>query len=231
MRIAVLEDDAEQNRFLTAVLSAAGYSVHTFMNGRALAAKLTHESFDLLILDWQVPDLSGYEVLRKVRAQFGNQTPVLFITHRDAEEDIVLALQAGADDYVVKPPRPQEIIARVAALIRRAQPALPEEPIDLPPYRIEPHTRTVAVEGKPVDLTQKEFDLALFLFRNREKLISRDHLLEVVWGKGLGITTRTVDTHVSKLRGKLDIAPRNGFRLTSVYGYGYRLESVSEGGA
>ena len=118
MRIAVLEDDAEQNRFLTAVLSAAGYSVHTFMNGRALAAKLTHESFDLLILDWQVPDLSGYEVLRKVRAQFGNQTPVLFITHRDAEEDIVLALQAGADDYVVKPPRPQEIIARVAALIR-----------------------------------------------------------------------------------------------------------------
>lgn len=226
MRIALLEDDPDQAVFVQRLLERAGYSVHRFTSGRALASELSHESYDLLILDWQVPDLSGYQVLRAVRTQFGTATPVLFVTHRDAEEDIVQALEAGADDYVVKPPRPQELIARINVLLRRAQRAGEPERIEFPPYLIEAARRTVSIDGKPAQLTQKEFALALFLFRNVGKLLSRSHILEAVWGRGSEIGTRAVDTHLSRLRSRLALGAANGLRLAPVYGYGYRLEQV-----
>jgi two-component system response regulator RegX3 len=190
MRIALLEDDQDQAAFVQRLIERAGHSVHRFTSGRALTAALSHESYDLLVLDWQVPDLSGYQVLRAVRTQFGTATPVLFVTHRDAEEDIVQALEAGADDYIVKPPRPQELMARINALLRRAQRAGEHERIEYPPYLVDVASRAVLIDGKPAQLTQKEFDLALFLFRNVGKLLSRSHILEAVWGRGPDIGTR-----------------------------------------
>ena len=230
MRIALLEDDTDQAAFVQALLERAGHTVHLFASGRALAADLSRESYDLLILDWQVPDLSGYQVLRALRAQFGDATPVLFLTHRDAEEDIVQALEAGADDYVVKPPRPQELLARVNALLRRGRRGGESGAIEYPPYSLNIEGRTVMVRGRPAQLTQKEFELALFLFRNLGKVSSRAHILEAVWGRGSEIGTRAVDTHLSRLRSRLAIGPENGLRLTPVYGYGYRLEPVRDEG-
>jgi two-component system response regulator RegX3 len=227
MRIALLEDDPNQAAFMRELLERADHLVHPFASGRALLTNLSRESYDLLILDWQVPDLSGYQVLRAVRTQFGATTPVLFVTHRDAEEDIVQALEAGADDYVVKPPRPQELTARVNALLRRRRGEGERELIDYPPYCIDVQGRTVTIGGRDVQLTQKEFDLALFLFRNVGKLLSRAHILEAVWGRGPDIGTRAVDTHLSRLRSRLAIGPANGLRFAPVYGYGYRLEPVT----
>lgn len=230
MRIALLEDDADQAARVQLLLEGAGHAVQVFARGRPLLAKLLHESYDLLVIDWELPDVSGYDVLRTVRGQQLTHTPVLFLTHRDSEHDIVQALEAGADDFLVKPPREREFLARVQALGRR--PHMDSgEVIECAAYRIDTGRSTIARGGEPVELTRREYELALFLFRNLGKVVSRAHILESVWGRGGGVTTRTVDTHVSRLRSALGVSAASGVRLTPVYGYGYRLEAVSPGAA
>lgn len=228
MRIAMLEDDPIQAKVMEEWLASAGHVCHVFDASRKLLAALRRESFDLLMLDWQVPDLSGIEVLRRVRADLGARVPVLFVTSRDAERDIVDAFEAGADDYVVKPPRRLELVSRVHALWRRASGADAEpKRLDHPPYRLDLAERRAYLDGAPVDLTPKEFEVAWLLFRNLGRVTSRGHLLEAAWGHGTEVATRTVDSHVSRMRTKLDLQPERGLRLVSVYGYGYRLEPVT----
>ncbi len=230
MRIAILEDDPAQARVLREWLSAAGHVCHVYETSRQLLAELRRESFDLLMLDWQVPDLSGIEVLRRVRSDLGTRVPVLFVTSRDSERDIVDALEAGADDYLIKPPRRLELLSRVHALWRRASGAEAEPKLlDHPPYRLDLGERRAYLDGARVDLTPKEFEVAWLLFKHLGRLTSRGHLLEAVWGQGSEVTTRTVDSHVSRMRSKLDLQPERGFRLVSVYGYGYRLEPAGPG--
>jgi two-component system, OmpR family, response regulator RegX3 len=226
MRIALLEDDANQTHFISRVLGEAGHSVRAFATGRKFLADVAHESYDVLVLDWELPDISGLDVLRNMREQVTAQTPVLFLTHRDSEHDIVQALQAGADDYLIKPPRERELIARVSALARRGHVASPVSELSIGPYQFDLEHRTARLAGNTLQLTQREFDLAVFLFRNVGKVLSRAHIMESVWGRGAEATTRTVDTHMSRLRTELKLAPENGLRLTPVYGYGYRLETV-----
>jgi DNA-binding response OmpR family regulator len=225
VRIAMLEDDPAQAQVMQEWLAAAGHACHVFDTSRPLLAALRRESFDLLVLDWQVPDLSGIEVLRRVRADLEERVPVLFVTGRDAERDIVEALEAGADDYLVKPPRRLELVSRVHALWRRTAGAQAEPKVlEHPPYRLDFAERRAYLDGAPVELTPKEFEVAWVLFGHLGRLTSRGHLLEAVWGHGSEVTTRTVDSHVSRMRAKLDLRPERGFRLVSVYGYGYRLE-------
>ncbi len=229
VRIAILEDDPHQSAWIEGVIARAGHATHLFGTGRALLAELGRESYDLLVLDWEVPDGSGLDVVRKLRTDQGRNVPVLFLTHRDSEEDIVLALQAGADDYLVKPPRERELLARIAALARRAGADSVRESLDVPPYHFDFASRTVTFHDRKIELTPREFDLAVFLFKRLGSVVSRAHVLESVWGRGANTTTRTVDTHVSRLRTALAIAPENGVRLVPVYGYGYRLEAVDAG--
>jgi two-component system, OmpR family, response regulator RegX3 len=226
MRIAILEDDEDQAARVRLLLESAGHSVHLYSRGRPLLAKLAHESYDLLIVDWEVPDISGYDVLRTARSQLLTATPILFLTHRDSEYDIVQALEAGADDFIVKPPRDREFLARVNALIRRARPDVGQR-IDSPPFSIDLDKSIITKDGVPIDLTRREYEVALFFFRNLGKVVSRSHILESVWGRGGDVTTRTVDTHVSRLRVALGLSSASGVRLTPVYGYGYRLETVN----
>lgn len=225
MRIAVLEDDPEQAEHLRSLLESSGHVAHLYPRGRPLLADLARESYDLIIIDWEVPDISGYDVLRTARDQLQARTPILFLTHRDSEHDIVQALEAGADDFLVKPPRDREFLARVQALGRRAG-APTREVIDVPPYRIDSSRLSILRDGVVVELTRREFEVALFFFRNLGKVVSRTHILEAVWGRGGDVTTRTVDTHVSRLRSALGLSAASGVRLTPVYGYGYRLEAV-----
>lgn len=190
--------------------------------------QLRRESYDMLIIDWQVPDLNGAEILRWAREKLPSNLPVLFMTSRSGEDDIVAGLAAGADDYMIKPIRRGELVARVQALLRRAYPHQSAvEQLLFSDYMFEMRTGRVTMAGNLVDLTQKEFDLALLFFRNLGRPLSRAYILEAVWARDIEIPSRTMDTHVSRIRTKLQLRPDNGFRLAPVYSYGYRLEQIA----
>ncbi len=227
MRIALLEDDPLVVQLMQRWLREAGHEVVVFTEGRRLMRELSFESFDLAVLDWMLPDVEGIEVLRWLREQIHWQLPVLFATGRDEEADVVAALEAGADDYMIKPLRQRELLARITALQRRTVPLVANNPWSYPPYRFDPQTSTVFIDDEPVELTHREFELALFLFRANGRVLSRNHLLESVWGINQHLNTRTVDTHISRLRNKLQIKPERGWQLRAVYQHGYRLDSAA----
>lgn len=228
MRIALLEDDAQLAELLALWLESDDHRVSCFHRGQQLLASLRRDTYDLLILDWLVPDLNGEEVLAWVRDHMDWHIPVLFVTQRDTEEDIVRILTRGADDYLVKPVRPRELLARVGALARRSGlQSSSLETLEYDPFRIDPVARTITRDGHLLKLTHKEFDLALLLFQNAGRLLSRNHIMEQVWGRYSGINTRTVDTHISRLRGKLGLGPESGWILTGVYQHGYRMQPIA----
>ena len=229
MRIAYLEDDADQAALIRRWLEGAGHSCHHFDRGHALRRSLARESFDLYILDWHLPDVDGLEVLKEIRAR-SPRSPVIFATARGRDDDIAHVLQAGADDYIAKPVRQGELLGRIQAVARRAQgeAAAAPERLELAPFTIERRERRILRGGQPVALTDREYELALFLFQNVGKLLSRSHLQEAVWGLGAKAQTRTVDTHMSRLRGKLGLTEENGWLLASVHQFGYRLERVAK---
>ncbi len=227
LRVAVLEDDVELRTTMVGWLIETGFDVHEFGTGADFTRILARESFDLCLLDGNLPDTQGLDVLIWLREDRRDQTPAMFVSARDSEEDIVAALQKGADDYLIKPVRRAELIARIDAVLRRTQPATPDEQLGVGPYRFDLASKQVLVDGVPVELTDKEFELSLFLFRNVGRLVSRGHLLAAVWGRNPAVATRTVDTHISRVRTKLNLRPEQGFRLTPTYNYGYRLERIA----
>ncbi|MBY0574536.1 MAG: response regulator transcription factor [Undibacterium sp.] len=229
MRIAILDDDQSLLTLTSATLTDVGHVCHSFTSGKAMMHLLHRESFDLLILDWQVPDLSGPEILHWVREKLSPTLPVLFMTSRSAEDDIVAGLAAGADDYMIKPIRRAELVARVSALLRRAYPSqVASEVVNFGAYEFTVRASRVRLHGETIELTQKEFDLALLLFQNLGRPLSRAYILEAVWSRDIEIPSRTMDTHISRVRSKLDLRPENGYRLAPVYSYGYRLEQISK---
>jgi len=231
MRIALLEDDDHQAEIVRLWLEAAGNDIQHFATGQSFIAGISHESFDLFIVDWMLPDTDGLSVLKWVREQKHDRVPVLFVTQRDSEEDIVQALEHGADDYMIKPVKQMELLARLNALVRRASPIdSTDSELIFGEYKVDSSSRHITFAGDHIDLTNKEFELALFLFRNIGRVLSRGHILETVWGRSPKVNTRTVDTHVSRLRNKLQLYPERGWKLTAIYQHGYRLEQASSSG-
>ena len=226
VRLAILEDDTLQSEMLALWLREAGHDVYCFADARDFMRIAARESFDFFLLDSILPELSGQEVLQWLRKERNNDTPVVFVTARDAEEDVVAALTGGADDYIVKPVRRWELLARVDAVMRRGRPQANEQVVEAGAYRFDLKNKTAQLGGSALELTDKEFDLAVFLFRNLGRLVSRGHMLEAVWGRSPTVATRTVDTHISRVRTKLELRPERGFRLVPAYNFGYRLERV-----
>ena len=225
MYIGIAEDDPDQAALISLWLEGAGHATSAFGSVAATLDALEKERFELLVFDWMLPDGTGADLLKWTRDSLGWEIPVLVLTTRDDEATVVAALQAGADDYVVKPPKPLELMARVAALARRVRSGgLPV--LRLGAFEIDIQRQRLTLDGEPVVLTQKEFDLSAYLFQSPGKLLSRDHLLNKIWGINADVDTRTVDTHVSRLRKKLGLDGSKGWKLVPVYGVGYRFERI-----
>ncbi|MEM5314295.1 response regulator transcription factor [Paraburkholderia sp. JHI869] len=227
MRIAVLGEDAEQTGLVFQSLVMDGHACRAFAEGRELVKHLRLETFDLLVLDWNVPDMPGEEVLRSLRQSLCDRLPVLFMTCRSCEADIASLLDEGADDYVVKPITTNILRVRVRSLRRRADQRNDAKTCEIfGEFKFDVASKKVVVRGIPVTLTRKGFELALLLFRHLGQPLSRAYLLESVWKRSIDMPSRTMDTHVSMLRTRLGLRPENGYRLMPVYGYGYQLERI-----
>ena len=226
MRIAVLEDDPLQRDMLERVLAEMSHTCRLYPTATACLQDLRRETFDLLIVDWELPDISGPEVIRWARAHLEPTLPILFITHRSEESDIVEGLNCGADDFMIKPLRIPELQARLRALLRRAYSLCTDDVQQFGPYTFTRSTLTVSFHDQQVTLTYREFALALLLFQNAGRLLSRDHLREAVWGQSAEVLSRSLDTHVSRLRQVLQLRPGNAYAVAAVYGLGYRLDAA-----
>lgn len=228
LRVALLEDDPDQAELTRLWLTRAEYSVDCHLDAASFLRAVRRDSFDLYVLDWVLPDMSGIAVLKKVRGEMDDNTPAIIATAKNEEQSIVRGLEAGADDYLVKPIRQAELIARVSALLRRAAGRMPHDnELDVAPYRLNLATGTISLRGDDISLTNREFELAVFFFRNTGKMLSRSHILEAIWGiDNKSVSTRTVDTHVSRLRKKLHLSESNDWKLSAIYQHGYRIERV-----
>jgi len=227
MKVALLEDNAQQAELVMQWLGEAGMSVSHHPDGRSFLKAFKKNLFDLAILDWELPDQTGIDVLRQLRVAQSQTLPILFTTQRDSEEDIVLALTNGADDYLIKPLRKAELLARLQAALRRAGPSKSTENIlTLAGIEIDARTTQIKVDGSLIKVTPKEFGVALELVKHEGQVLSREYLLKTVWGVDADINTRTVDMHVSRVRRSLNINPDMGYRVTTIFQHGYRLEKI-----
>jgi two-component system, OmpR family, response regulator RegX3 len=227
MKIAFLEDDKVFANELVTAIQSSDIEIDHFSSGRECLKALNAQQYDIALLDWEVPDMTGKEVLASLKLK-GNYPPVIFLTGRDAEEDVIEIIESGADDYIVKPPSMKVLLARINALYRRNNDQ--SNILDIVEYgnlTVDFAKRIFAIEGASIKLTEKESELALYFFGQIGALLSRAHLTKVVWGSSPDIDTRTIDVHVSHLRSKLKLLPQFGWRLVSVYHQGYRLERLS----
>lgn len=229
-KILVVEDDLVLRETLTYNLVKQGYEVSAAVDGRQAVEMARRTPPDLLLLDIMLPQLDGFEVCRIVRQEL--RAPIIMLTARADEMDKVVGLEVGADDYLTKPFSMRELLARVKAQLRRTR-LLREELAPEPPFTqqirfddltLDLDRREVVLRGAVLALKPKEYELLLYLAQHRGKTLSRDQLLEAVWGWDFGGGSRTVDVHMRWLREKLEVDPANPARLVTVRGTGYRFE-------
>ena len=207
-----------------------GDTCHLFSEAASFLTALPRESFDACIVDLMLPGMDGKALVRLLRER-KNPLPVMVLTSQDAESEVISALDAGADDFVVKPARAGELRARLKALVRRAGLGDIHGTIfEYDRFRFDLQRQTAQDSGRIVELTQKEFQLALLFLNNIGKPLSRGHIREAVWGRDSEVPSRTMDTHVSRVRSKLTLRPESGYLLAPVYSYGYRLERLRDEG-
>jgi DNA-binding response OmpR family regulator len=225
--ILVVDDEPGVREVVKRYLERDGYFVSLASTGpEALRVIETErDEIKLVVLDVMLPGLDGISIIRRVRES--NAVPIILLSARSDEIDRVIGLESGADDYVPKPFSPRELVSRVKAVLRRAPQdsatITPEKPIALGGIELEPSTRQVRVDGKPVELTAKEFELLWFLMRHPRQVFSREQLLEQVWGFADYIDLSTVTVHIHRLRDKIERDPSKPERLITVWGVGYRF--------
>jgi len=223
--ILVVDDEPSISEIVSLYLRRAGHQVVVAKDGQAALEAVAKHTPDLIVLDLMLPRIDGFEITRRLRAS-GN-TPIIMLTARKEETDRVLGLEMGADDYVVKPFSPRELVSRVKAVLRRTRSSTPAESEQILAFGellIDPGTRLVTVEGKERSLTAREFDLLWVLARHPRQVFNRDQLLDLVWGLTDYIDPSTVTVHVRRLREKIESDPSNPRYLQTVWGVGYKFE-------
>lgn len=224
--ILVVDDEPNIREVVGLYLRREGHSVVEASDGEEALRCARQQPPDLVVLDLMLPKIGGLEVCR--RLQSDRRTPVIMLTAKGEEHDRIIGLGVGADDYVVKPFSPRELVARVDAVLRRVQPqpdAPPpdERPVQFSNLSINPQTREVVADGQQINLTAREFDLLYFLARNRERVFTRDQLMEIVWGYTFAGDTSTVTVHMRRLREKIERDPAAPRYLQTVWGVGYKF--------
>ncbi len=230
-RILLVEDDPDIARLITLHLSELGPDVEHCERGDTALERALAEDWKLIILDLRLPGLGGLDICRRLR-ELGRHTPVLMLTSKSSELDRVLGLELGADDYVTKPFSPIELTARVKAILRRVslesrQIPAPEEQLQCGPLSICTRNHQVTLSGRDVELTSREFDLLLHFARQPGRVFRRAELLDEVWGYGHDGYEHTVNSHINRLRAKIEDDPSQPRRITTVWGVGYRFEPAS----
>ena len=225
-RILVVEDEPSIREVISLYLRRAGYDVEVAGDGRAALEGLAAQVPDLVILDLMLPHVDGLEITRWLRER--GDTPIIMLTARREEPDRIAGLEMGADDYVVKPFSPQELVSRVRAVLRRTQgggePGGGARPLVFDDLTIDPRTRLVAVRGEERSLTAREFELLWTMARHPRQVFSRDQLLDLVWGLTEYIDPSTVTVHIRRLREKIEADPASPRHVLTVWGVGYRFE-------
>jgi phosphate regulon transcriptional regulator PhoB len=229
-RILIIEDDKDIVELVRYNLEKEGFRVSAAEDGDSGLAQAKKSPPDLIVLDLMLPKLPGLEICREIRRDPKlPRLPILVLTARGEEADRVVGLEMGADDYVTKPFSPRELVARVKALLRRAEPVgeAPEAPIEVGDLSIDPSSYRVLRLGQAVSLSTLEFRLLLFLASHPNRVFSRDRLLDAVWGTERFVTPRSVDVYIRRLREKIETDPQNPSLLKTVRGTGYLLEGCA----
>ncbi|MEY2927474.1 MAG: hypothetical protein RL367_1951 [Pseudomonadota bacterium] len=229
MKIGILDDSPDDRDWINQILTSADHRVTQFETGKALLRALRTDSYDALIVDWNLPDLAGTEVIGKIRGELLLDIPVILVTARDTDMETAEGLKAGADDYISKPAQKLVLLARLEAITRRRIPnAAFGVAQQFGNFSFDIARRAIQRDGEPLVITDREFRVALVLFQHLGRAVSRDYLLSAVWGHTTHLESRTLDVHISRVRSKLQLVPEFGWRLATVYGFGYRLETASE---
>jgi two-component system response regulator RegX3 len=223
-RILVVEDEESFSDALGFMLRKEGFTVSLAGTGPEALAAFEREQIDLILLDLMLPGMSGTDVCRTIRAK--SRVPIIMVTAKDSELDKVLGLELGADDYVTKPFSSRELVARIRAVLRRNVEEFDADPVvEAGPVRIDPDRHLVQVNGQPVNLPLKEFDLLEYLVRNAGRVLTRGQLIDRIWGSDYVGDTKTLDVHVKRLRAKVEPDPAHPVHLVTVRGLGYKFEA------
>ncbi len=229
--VLLVEDDADLADLLALHLREAGYRVDAVADGALALQRALADPYDVVVLDLMLPGMGGIEVCRRLR-EAGRTVPVLMLTARGSETDRVLGLETGADDYVPKPFSVREVLARVAALLRRVDydrpPPDPDEALRFGPLAVFPQRARVELDGQTVEVTKKELDLLVLFARHPGRAFSRQELLDKVWGVQFAGYAHTVNTHINRLRSKVEPDPANPTFVQTVWGVGYRIAEPAE---
>ncbi|UIP06878.1 response regulator transcription factor [Erythrobacter sp. SDW2] len=229
MRVAIADDDPELLEQLSAALEGASHSFDRYRNGAEMLTALKRETYDVVLIDWNMPGASGLEIVTWASANLSPPPAMILLTSRAGKEDVVRGLEAGAIDYIVKPESNEVILARIDAAMRKVRAREKPRFEQFGRYRIDRLQEIIEADGEPIKLTAKEFKVAELLFDNLNRPLSRNYIFAQVWNGSPDMETRTLDMHISRVRSKLELRPQNGFAIQTVFGFGYRMDDYDAG--
>lgn len=223
--ILVVDDEPAIRDMISTALDVAGFNCIQAENAQQAHAMIIDEQPDLVLLDWMMPGTSGIELIRRLqRDELTKNVPVIMLTAKASEDNVVQGLEVGADDYITKPFSPRALVARINAVLRRAEPALPQEPIQVESLLFDPISHRVTINDQTVSMGPTEFRLLSFFLTHQERVYSRDQILDHVWGGNVYMDERTVDVHIRRLRKAIALEGHDRF-IQTVRGAGYRFST------
>jgi len=227
MRVAVADDDPEILDQIAGSLEKSAHKCDRFSNGQDLMVALKRDTYDIVLLDWNMPKATGLDVMAWAKEALDHPPAFILMTSRSGKADVVRGLKLGASDYIIKPESDEVVQARIEAAGRGIGHSSESRHVTYGDYAIDRLEKTIALKGETPKLTAREFKVASLFFENLNRPLSRNYIFLQVWGDTIDLETRTLDMHVSRIRSKLALRPENGFAIQTVFGFGYRMDSFA----